>query len=673
MSLASAAARARRIVRKPPSYLIGRALSEAERGLDRWLAPLRARNLDRSRLLRLARAASVDELWMRLAGRPFPVVTKAIDAAALDRLEPGESARILAAADLACRRTVDLLGTGPVALGTPIDWSRDYRVGMGWPPGFARTIDYVNRERPSDVKIPWEISRLQWLIPAGQAYLLSGDERCAAAARDILEEWIAANPLAYTVNWSCAMEAALRIFTWTWFFHVFARSQAWRDEGFRLRFLSSLYLHGDFTRRHIEKADINGNHYTADLAGLVMAGYFFGDIGDAPRWAEIGWSGLVAELPRQVFPDGVDYEASCAYHRLVFELFLGPALFRQALGEGIPPAYAERLRRMARFTAAYSRSDGTSPLWGDADDGRALPFGRQPVGDHRYLVGLAATALGDPELAAWFRGPRAELVWIVGLERAAAFAGVAPGEPPSTAFPDGGCYVMRDGGTHVFIDCGPLGLAGRGGHGHNDALSFEAWLDGAPVVSDCGSYVYTASFEARNHFRSTACHNTPMVDRQEINRFIDPDNLWSLHDDARPVCEQWRTNAAEDLFVGTHRGYARLGVAVQRTIRFDKADRSLAITDVLSGEGMHEVAIPLHLAPGVTAERSAGGWRLRSAGRAFDVLPDQDEDWTSELEACSISPSYGVAVPSRRLVWARSGRLPATLKVVIRPVSPEGR
>ena len=69
--------------------------------------------------------------------------------------------RILDTARLACARTVDVLGTGPVTLGESIDWARDYRVDMTWPSGFARSIDYVNRDRPSDIKIPWEISRLQ--------------------------------------------------------------------------------------------------------------------------------------------------------------------------------------------------------------------------------------------------------------------------------------------------------------------------------------------------------------------------------------------------------------------------------------------------------------------------------------------------------------------------------
>jgi hypothetical protein len=667
MWLLETAFRARKILRKSPHYVAQRVLQEAERELDRWLAPQRARRLDRDKLLTMSRASSVDELWARLRARPFPAVTARMDAAALDRLEPGESGRIIDAARLACARTVDVLGTGPVRLGDSIDWARDYRVDMDWPSGFARSIDYVNRDRPSDIKVPWEISRLQWLIPVGQAYLLTGDEYYAEAVRDILRDWISKNPLAYTVNWSCAMEAAMRIFTWIWLFHVFAGSASWKDEAFRVRFLACLYLHADFTLRHIEKADINGNHYTADLAGLVMAGHFFGDFGDARRWREVGWSGLKDEIIRQVFSDGVDFEASSAYHRLVFELFLWPALFQQACGEDVPGLYAERLRAMARFTAAYSRRDGTSPLWGDADDARVLPLGGQKLGDHRYLVGMTALAFDDLELAGRFSGPRSELIWVFGPDRMAAFP-VVPFEPvASEGFAQGGAYVMRHKDNHVFIDCGPLGLAGRGGHGHNDALSFEAWLEGAPLVIDRGCFVYTASFDKRNEFRSTLSHNTPCVDQEEMNRF-DPDNLWTMQNDARAECTIWQSDARKDLFIGKHHGYQRLGVEVERQIRLEKESGGLEIVDAIDGQGHHEVMVPFYLAPDVSVEQRGTEIRLRSAGRVFGVSGDGD-DWTLIVEPCTISPRYGVVSPSHRLVWKRSGFLPAKLRVTIEPAS----
>ena len=120
---------------------------------------------------------------------------------------------------------------------------------------------------------------------------------------------------------------------------------------------------------------------------------------------------------------------------------------------------------------------------------------------------------------------------------------------------------MRNAVDHVFVDCGRIGLADRGGHGHNDCLSFEAVLDGVRLVSDCGSFVYTRSFEERNRFRSTASHNTPIVDGQEINR-LRPELLWDLEYDAKPELRRFETSDTRDVFVGAHAGYRRLAEPV---------------------------------------------------------------------------------------------------------------
>ena len=155
---------------------------------------------------------------------------------------------MLARADDAVARRVDLLGSGPVELGRPIDWLTDFKTGIAWPAGYAPRLDYADLGRPSDVKVPWELSRVQWLLPAGQAFLLTGDETYAAAVRDVLDEWIAANPYAWTVNWSVAMESALRILSWSWLLGALGGSESWSDAGFRARFLRTLWLHGGLRR-----------------------------------------------------------------------------------------------------------------------------------------------------------------------------------------------------------------------------------------------------------------------------------------------------------------------------------------------------------------------------------------------------------------------------------------
>lgn len=650
----------RRALRKPPHVVWQRLVHEAAAQAQRFSAPRLARNFGERQLLAALGASSMDQLWRDLAARPF-ILPRGIDWRA--HLPEAEAAQLRERAEAALARRVTLLGAVNVQLGTPIDWHTDIKTGIGWAPRFCKDIEYSNLDKPSDVKLPWELSRMQWLMPAAQAYLMDRDERYAACVRTVIEEWIDANPYAMSVNWSCTMDVALRLMTWTWMFHALHDSTAWADAGFREKFLSSLYLHGRFVERNLEKSEVNGNHYTADAAGLVFAGLFFGPGRDAQRWHELGWQILSAELPLQVTPDGVDYEASVPYHRLVAELFLFPAIYRLALGMPVAEDYRGRVIAMGHFTASYARDDGTVPLVGDADDARTLPLGVQPINDHRYLVALIAEAFGAETLAAAYRGgPVAEMLFMFGPERTAAMSARRPGPRASAAFPQGGNYIMANDRDHVFIDCGPIGLAGRGGHGHNDCLSFEAVLDDVHLITDAGAYLYTASAVDRNLFRSTAYHNTPRLDGQEINRFISPEHLWNLVDDAVPDVDEWRPGNTEDVFEGSHSGYERLAapVRVRRRLSLEHASHRLTVEDqfLSPSSAPHAVEIPLLLAVGVEARIDRPGRvLLAAAGRTFSATWRDEADWTVEIEAARVSPSYGIAVPTRRLVWRRTGAL----------------
>ncbi len=621
-------------------------------------------------LLRGTGQVSLDALWHALGARPFPAVTTLLEPEALDRMSADACERILALAERALRHEVDLLGSGPVKLTERIDWHTDFKTGHRWPRTFFSQIEYSNLDQPSDVKVCWDLSRLHWLIPVGQAYLLTGDERYATAVREVLDQWIGDNPYAVGVNWTCTMEVALRILSWSWLFHACQRSRAWADAGFRTRFLSALWMHGRYTMRHLEVSPVAGNHYTANAAGLVFAGLFFGGQGESGRWRDRGWDILVEEIGRQTLPDGVNHEASVPYHRLVLELFHFPALYRSRQGLPVSGAYRDQLCAMARYTRACVRPDGLVPAIGDGDDARALPFGTQRINDHQYLPPLVGAAWSDQDLGAPLGGNLEELVWVLGPQTAAAVAARARFVRGPAAFPDGGAFILRDGPHYVFVDCGPVGLRGRGGHGHNDCLSVEIVLDGMPLVVDPGSFVYTADYRARNRFRSTDAHNTPRVDDAELNRFVDARNLWNLQDDARPFPAAWEISPGVQTFVGTHTGYLRLPtpVTVWRAVRLEASGR-LALLDRLLGVGRHRVSVPMHLAPGVKVTAVAPTRVTLAAAEVCFELNWVGAGWRCAVEVARISPSYGIALPSTRLCWSYEGPLPTELAVVIVPMA----
>lgn len=646
MTLTQQVRRLRRVGRKPPRYVAARLLQEARFRSERLLAPRRVRRFDERALLATLGAETVDEAWETLASRPYVAQTR-MNVAELERIAPGSVACIETAAALAAERRIDLLGTGPFTL---VDWHTDVKTGTRWDRAWFRSIEYAQLGRPSDVKVPWEISRLQWALPLAQLHALRGGEHEAEMARELLTDWIDENPYAGSVNWASPMEAAIRIFTWTYFFHCFARSAAWSGAPFRSTFLRSLYLHADFVARNLEESDINGNHFDADAAGLVFAGCFFGP--PAQRWQDKGWSILSVELGRQTSSDGVDFEGSTAYHRLVTELFLLPALYRERVGLPVPADYRRRVSAMAEFAATYTRDDGTSPLLGDADDARVLPLGTQPLLDHRYLASLAGSGWG---LCSPANGPRDEVAWILGVPAASA---LAPAPRTSRVFRDGGYAVLRNEADHVFVDCAPVGLGGRGGHGHNDCLSIELTLAGTPLVVDSGSYVYTASVEQRNAFRRTDAHSTVQVDGAELNRMPAGDELWSLAYDAVPTQERWEENDTRVVFGGRHSGYERLRspITVARTVALSLRASEVAILDEIRGVGNTDIVVPFHLAPDVVCEEAAPGcWRLVNGQDRFTFAFDPSTVDGTRTRISWTAPSYGVKVPRTCLELVTSG------------------
>jgi uncharacterized heparinase superfamily protein len=658
----------KKISEKPLDVIVERIFFEFKLFIGQFTTPIWVRAFCDRKFLTKVGTTEIDELWKTLSNRPFVAESHTVSNLFFQNIFSNEYHEIMVLAERACNNTIELLGSGLISLGTKIDWHKDYKTNIRWTPKYISKIKYSNPDNPSDVKIPWEISRMQWLIPVGQAYILTKDEKYALKVKDIISHWISENPYAASVNWACTMEAAIRIFTWTWFFHAFKESSAWSDSSFRSLFLKNLWLHGKFTEDHIEKSDVNGNHFTADASALVIAGLFFGAGKDAQRWVDAGWAYLENELPKQVFSDGVNYEGSVPYHRLVLELFLLPALYRLKLGNTVSEEYKTRLKRMAWFSIIVTRPEGTVPVWGDADDARALPFRFQAINDHRYIAAMVGIAFEYPDLTDFFAGPITEIFWLFGEHKSAFLLSKSAKEPGSFSFQDGGFYILRDKRNHVFIDCGPLGLAGRGGHGHNDILSFEAYINNKPVIIDCGSYLYTANYTERNNFRSTAYHNTPQIDGQEINEFIRWDYLWNLKNDANPNLLQWSSTNEFSKFKGSHTGYHKLQPALTpvRSIVLDHVNDCLFLRDEFIGEGIFQISIPFHLHPDVQVEQiTKEHYILISGNEKFHFLNLSEDLWDCEIQSARVSFSYGTISSTKKILFRIEQRKNPILKIAI--------
>ncbi|MBD0291466.1 MAG: alginate lyase family protein, partial [Thermoleophilia bacterium] len=494
--------------------------------------------------------------------------------------DPAELIRTEAEEILAHR--VDLLGSGLVSLGEEIDWHRDFKSGHRWPVAFYQDVAVTRLDDESDAKVPWELSRGHQLLTLARAARLFEDERFSLELERQLGSWIEANPPGFGINWTNAMEVGLRGVNWIWVLATLGGRRP-LDPETRRSVTRSLQCHGRHIAANLEASPwLRSNHYLGDLLGLLALGASLEGDPAAGRWLRFAHRELEHEIQGQVHPDGLGFEASLPYHGLALEIFLLAKHVAERARVPFSPAYHARLRRMLEASRAVRHPDGRLPNFGDNDSGRVLPagFARPLTHDHLLWLGSALLASDRPLPGE----PHEEVAWTLGVDRWRACRERDAAAPPtSSAFPDGGVYVLRGERAHAVVRCGDVGQRGNGGHAHNDALAFELSAPG-PLVLDSGTYAYTSDPAARNAFRATAAHSTVAVAGAEINP-IDETALFELEGAARPVVELWEEGGERVRLVASHDGFCRVTPPVvhRRTFVLERAGGGLEVVDELLG------------------------------------------------------------------------------------------
>jgi hypothetical protein len=484
-------------------------------------------------------------------------------------------------------------------------WSEDWRFGWRWKPQYFREYDFYQegKDTPYDVKWPWELSRLSWLVPLIEAAALT-DSGVQHLALRLLRDWEDGNPVAWSVNWM-PMEASIRGVFLTLSAGMLAADPATTPELME-PWLRLGVMHGAFVSRTVEWTDVNNNHYIANLAALAMLGRALAPVHrPAAAWHRFGERRLWREILTQFHLDGVNYEMATGYHRLVTELCLLSAVCAERAGAAPPDAVWERLAGAVGYAAAYTRPDGWAPAVGDNDSSRVLAFDGRHTRDHGELIALGVARCGVPLPS--IAGESAAVPWLLG----APAAGVGGAETPLLLrFPASGIVIARRRGNYLYADLGEVGLRGRGGHGHNDALGFELSLGGEPVFVDPGTPCYTGDLERHRQARATASHNVVRVDEQEQAPLV---GAWRIGSDAAVRDLRAAVEGDEVVIAGEHAGYARLAdpVVHRRTWRFEAGRGRLLVLDHITCRGAHRVERFLHLAPGAVIEMDYGAVIVR--------------------------------------------------------------
>ena len=295
------------------------------------------------------------------------------------------------------------------------------------------------------------------------------------------------------------MEVALRAMNLLAAFALFLSSPR-LDEDALAELLTMFDQHGAHIRRNLEYSHIaTSNHYMCDVAGLLWLGIMLPELQAARAWRKFGLRELLAELDKQILPDGADSESSTGYHRLKLE----PVLYSFELCREnrieIDEKHREKIRAMADYTRAYLRPDGHAPLIGDSDSGQILPIvkragrrscvRRQSGRSSFQRVPGSRRRQRFPKRCFGFSANRACATLSLCLSRCL---------PNRKRFAMPAFIFSAKDDLYLLFNASGCGLNGRGSHGHNDALSVEVSAFGTAFLVDPGSYVYTADLSKRH-------------------------------------------------------------------------------------------------------------------------------------------------------------------------------
>lgn len=589
----------------------------------------------------------------------------------------------VSAADKVCEHIFDLLGSGPTYLGNPIDWHLDFKTGHQFNPHkYYKFVLPAKYPGGYDIKVPWELSRCQHFSWLGQAYWFTDDEKYACEFVTQVEDWIEGNPWPWGVNWACTMDVAIRAVNWLWGYHFFKYSPSLNDD-FILKFFKSLLVHGRHISDNLAWSEINTNHYLSHIVGLVYLGILCPEFKEAQRWRKVGLGALWHEVMAQTFNDGVDFEAAISYHRLVTELCLSAIVLCQRNGIVVPEEVLKRLENMLEFIMHYMKPDDTAPIVGDMDNGRIhrLKAWVNPSRewlDHRYLLAIGAVLFDREDFAHAAGDQWEEAFWLLGQKAIdyklkSNHQSTRSQKLESRVFPDGKLCIMRHQHHYLILDAGDNGQRGKGDHGHNDALSIELSAFGTTFIIDPGTFVYTQDYNARHQFRSTAYHNTVLVDGKEQNR-CRPDQPFSMADDAKPEIVKWESRENYDVIWAKHSGYTRLKVPVvhHRRILFDKEIGMWLIVDYLEGTGVHNIQQYWHFTPIDIARVDYPPLSLRAddQGVSLYLAPLDELNRSLKIKDSWISRSYGKRLQAPVAVYLLEGiQLPITLRTLLYPAT----
>lgn len=305
----------------------------------------------------------------------------------------------------------------------------------------------------------------EYLFPLVSHFLEYNESIILDKCMEMISGWITSNPISRKGNGWAPYTVSLRIVNWISFYGYV---HDWLPQDFHNKLLHSIEEQYVFLSRHLEK-DVLGNHYFENLKALLLCSLFLNDRETTDCVLPL----FVKECREEILDDGMHFELSPMYHNIVLEGMIRTDTVLRQFGLFDQEIHTYTCRML---DAAFSLCNGLEriPHFNDGGNNAAKSIASLLEAGERYC-GYTATLRKQ--------------------------------------FPDAGFYQFIWGKYKMIVDAGKPGPEYVPGHSHCDAMSFELYRNGKPLLANCGTYAYQS--KERVFFRSTVAHNTVVADGVE--------------------------------------------------------------------------------------------------------------------------------------------------------------
>ncbi|MGI5818483.1 MAG: alginate lyase family protein [Armatimonadota bacterium] len=530
---------------------------------------------------------------------------------------------------------------------------------------FGETIDWFENPTTApgaEFNKEWTMAlvRMPWWVDLARAWRATGDERYARELADQFlhfrethpiplgrSGWLSSHPLKYAVPEWRTLEMGVRLSS-TWinaFYHALG-SEAF-DAHVICEFLKSFHEMAHHLLQFSTVRDMSNNWLTHETRALYNAGVLFPEFAASGEWKSVAADRMWAELNKQLYPDGAQWELAPSYGAGVLGQFRDVYRLARLNDEPLPDGYLDRLQASYDYYL-YSSVNG-----------RAAAFGDSGRSDVRRILRWGVEDFPEREDFRWMA------------------TGGEGGERPTaltSEFPWAGQYVMRSGwdpdDRFMIVDAGPYGT----GHQHEDKLSFELWAYGEYLITDPGTYTYNYDSPWRHFMVSSLSHNTVAVDHLGQNRR----GLQELYITEEPLDNWFAVADGLVSFRGSYEaGYGPerdLRVTHTRTVLFVDGRYWVLIDRMLPEDDAEHLYEALYMLTGeasavegvIRTSRDGANLALSGAasgGAIIEVVEGQEEPVKRGWRR-----GGGSVVPNPTAVVATRASGPAVLATVLYPV-----